>query len=162
MDDKQIVELYWQRNESAIDETASKYGPYCHSIAYNILDNDADAEESVNDTYLDAWNSMPPHRPSILATFLGKITRRISIDRWRKRSAEKRGGGQITVVLDELEECLSDGKSVEQEVEAKILSEVINAFVKSLPDTEQRVFLLPILVYGLRRDDCQRIWFLTK
>lgn len=136
MDDKQIVELYWQRNESAIDETASKYGPYCHSIAYNILDNDADAEESVNDTYLDAWNSMPPHRPSILATFLGKITRRISIDRWRKRSAEKRGGGQITVVLDELEECLTDGKSVEQEVEAKILSEVINAFVKSLPDTE--------------------------
>lgn len=141
MDDKQIVELYWQRNESAIDETASKYGPYCHSIAYNILDNDADAEESVNDTYLDAWNSMPPHRPSILATFLGKITRRISIDRWRKRSAEKRGGGQITVVLDELEECLTDGKSVEQEVEAKILSEVINSFVKSLPDTEQRVFL---------------------
>lgn len=141
MDDKQIVELYWQRNESAIDETASKYGPYCHSIAYNILDNDADAEESVNDTYLDAWNSMPPHCPSILATFLGKITRRISIDRWRKRSAEKRGGGQITVVLDELEECLTDGKSVEQEVEAKILSEVINSFVKSLPDTEQRVFL---------------------
>lgn len=141
MDDKQIVELYWQRNESAIDETASKYGPYCHSIAYNILDNDADAEESVNDTYLDAWNSMPPHRPSILATFLGKITRRISIDRWRKRSAEKRGDGQITVVLDELEECLTDGKSVEQEVEAKILSEVINSFVKSLPDTEQRVFL---------------------
>lgn len=141
MDDKQIVDLYWQRNETAIDETAAKYGPYCHSIAYNILDNDADAEESVNDTYLDAWNSMPPHRPSILSTFLGKITRRISIDRWRRRSAEKRGGGQITVVLDELEECIADEKSVEQEVEAKLLADVINFFVKALPDTEQRVFL---------------------
>ncbi len=141
MDDKQIVDLYWQRNQTAIDETATKYGPYCHSIAYNILDNNADAEESVNDTYLDAWNSMPPHRPSVLSTFLGKITRRISIDRWRRRNAEKRGGGQITVVLDELEECVADGKSVEQEVEAKMLADVINSFVKSLPDTEQRVFL---------------------
>jgi len=141
MDDKQIVDLYWQRNETAIDETAAKYGPYCHSIAYNILDNDADAEESVNDTYLDAWNSMPPHRPSILSTFLGKITRRISIDRWRRRSAEKRGGGQITVALDELEECIADEKSVEQKVEAKLLADVINSFVKALPDTEQRVFL---------------------
>ena len=141
MDDKQIVDLYWQRNETAIDETATKYGSYCHSIAYNILDNDADAEESVNDTYLDAWNSMPPHRPSILSTFLGKITRRISIDRWRRRSTEKRGGGQITVVLDELEECVADEKSVEQEVEANLLADVINAFVKALPETEQRVFL---------------------
>lgn len=141
MDDKQIVDLYWQRNETAIDETAAKYGPYCHSIAYNILNNDADAEESVNDTYLDAWNGMPPHRPSILSTFLGKITRRISIDRWRRRSAEKRGGGQITVVLDELEECIADEKSVEQEVEAKLLADVINFFVKALPDTEQRVFI---------------------
>ena len=141
MDDKQIVDLFWQRNETAIDETAAKYGPYCHSIAYNILDNDADAEESVNDTYLDAWNSMPPHRPSILSTFLGKITRRISIDRWRRRSAEKRGGGQITVVLDELEECIADKNSVEQEVEANLLADVINTFVKALPDTEQRVFL---------------------
>lgn len=141
MDDKQIVDLYWQRNETAIDETAAKYGPYCHSIAYNILNNDADAEESVNDTYLDAWNGMPPHRPSILPTFLGKITRRISIDRWRRRSAEKRGGGQITVALDELEECIADEKSVEQKVEAKLLADVINSFVKALPDTEQRVFL---------------------
>lgn len=141
MDDKKIIDLYWQRNETAIDETAAKYGPYCHSIAYNILDNNADAEESVNDTYLAAWSGMPPHRPSILSTFLGKITRRISIDRWRRRSAEKRGGGQITVVLDELEECIADEKSVEQEVEAKLLADVINSFVKALPDTEQQVFL---------------------
>lgn len=92
MDDKRIVELYFERSEQAVSETASKYGKYCYSIAYNILDNNEDAEESVNDTYVDAWNSIPPHRPSILSTFLGKITRRISIDRWRKGRAEKRGG----------------------------------------------------------------------
>lgn len=141
MDDKEIVELYWQRNESAIGETAARYGRFCHSIAFNILGNNEDAEESVNDTYLDAWNSIPPHRPSVLSTFLGKITRRVSIDRWRKRSAQKRGGGQIALALDELEECISGGKSVEQAVEAKLLSDVVNSFVKSLPDTERGVFL---------------------
>ena len=83
MDDELIVKLYWDRSENAISETDRKYGAYCHSIAYGILQSKEDAEESVNDTYMDAWNSMPPHRPSILATFLGKITRRISIDRWR-------------------------------------------------------------------------------
>lgn len=141
MDDKEIVELYWQRNEAAIDETAARYGKFCHSIAFNILGNNEDAEESVNDTYLNAWNSIPPHRPSVLSTFLGKITRRVSIDRWRKRSAQKRGGGQIALALDELEECISGGKSVEQAVEAKLLSDVVNSFVKSLPDTERGVFL---------------------
>lgn len=141
MDDKEIVELYWRRNEAAIGETAARYGKFCHSIAFNILGNNEDAEESVNDTYLNAWNSIPPHRPSVLSTFLGKITRRVSIDRWRKRTAQKRGGGQIALALDELEECISGGKSVEQAVEAKLLSDVINSFVKSLPDTERSVFL---------------------
>ncbi len=141
MDDQRIVELYWQRDESAIDETAAKYGDYCYSIAYNILDNHEDAEEIVNDTYTDAWNSIPPHRPSILSTFLGKITRRSAIDRWRRRSAEKRGSGQVAVVLDELEECIADGENVEEEVEARALSCVIDSFVKSLPEREQRVFL---------------------
>ena len=93
MPDDRIVELYWERSESAISETADKYGDYCSYIAYNILYNREDAEESVNDTWLDAWNNMPPHKPSILSTFLGKITRRISIDRWRKKHAGKRGGG---------------------------------------------------------------------
>ena len=114
MDDQRIVELYWERSEKAVSETASKYGKYCYSIAYNVLANKEDAEESVNDTYMDAWNSIPPHRPSILSTFLGKITRRISIDRWRKRSAKKRGSGVIPLVLDELHECVADYKSLEQ------------------------------------------------
>lgn len=141
MDDKQIVDLYWERKECAIEETASKYGSYCHSIAGNILHNPADAEESVNDTWLDAWNSMPPHRPSVLSTFLGKITRRISIDRWRKQNAKKRGGGQLPLVLEELEDCVSDGTSIEDETERRLLSEVIDSFVQSLPETEQKVFL---------------------
>lgn len=141
MDDKQIVDLYWERKECAIEETASKYGSYCHSIAGNILHNPADAEESVNDTWLDAWNSMPPHRPSVLSTFLGKITRRISIDRWRKQNAKKRGGGQLPLVLEELEDCVSDGTSIEDETERRLLSEVIDSFVQSLPEAEQKVFL---------------------
>ena len=115
MDDQRIVELYWERSEQAISETQSKYGSYCYSIAYNILNNNEDAEESVNDTYNDAWNSIPPHRPSILSTFLGKITRRISIDRWRKHNAEKRGGGEMPLVLDELQECVADEKTVTAE-----------------------------------------------
>ena len=91
MTDAQIVEMYWNRNEQAISVTAEKYGTYCYSVAYGVLHNEEDSEESVNDTYMSAWNSMPPHKPSVLKTFLGKITRRISIDRWRKKTAEKRG-----------------------------------------------------------------------
>lgn len=141
MNDEQIVDLYWARNEAAINETAVKYGSYCHSIAQNILDNRDDAEECVNDTWLDAWNSMPPHRPSILSTFLGKITRRISIDKWRHGNAKKRGGGQVPLVLEELEDCVSDGTSIEDEAERKLLAEVIASFVQALPETEQKVFL---------------------
>ena len=141
MDDTQIVELYWARKESAIEETETKYGSYCRSIAQNILHNPDDAEESVNDTWLDAWNSMPPHRPSVLSTFLGKLTRRISIDKWRRLNAKKRGDGQMPLVLAELEDCISDGKSIEEETERKLLAEVIASFVKSLPETEQKVFL---------------------
>ena len=89
MDDKQIVELYWARCEAAIEETAKKYGRYCHYIAYQILYNDEDAKEVVNDTYLNAWNSMPPHRPSVLKTFLGKLTRNISLNKYKQLTAEK-------------------------------------------------------------------------
>lgn len=141
MDDREIVELYWARSEQAISETRSKYGSYCYSIAYNILNSNEDAEESVNDTYHDAWNSIPPHRPSILSTFLGKITRRISIDRWRRRTAEKRGGGEMPLALEELQECVVADRDTEKEFEKKHLSDVVNSFVKKLPETEQKVFL---------------------
>lgn len=142
MEDSRIVELYWQRKEQAIHETDVKYGSYCRSIARNILKDSSDAEECVNDTYLDAWNAMPPSRPAILSTFLGKITRRISIDRWRIRSADKRGGGEVTLALDELEECVCGSHDVELEVQRKELVAAFRAFLARLPETERRVFLL--------------------
>ena len=141
MEDARIVELYWARSEKAIAETSEKYGKYCYAIAYNVLANHEDADESVNDTYLDAWNNMPPHRPAILSTFLGKITRRISIDKWRGRTAEKRGGGEIVLALDELSDCVPSSHNVEQEIEAAELAKVIDNFVMSLPLMDRRVFI---------------------
>lgn len=141
MEDGQIIELYWGRSEKAIQETAAKYGAYCHAIAFGILRDDMEAEESVNDTWLDAWNSMPPHRPAALAAFLGQITRRISIDRWRRRNAEKRGGGEIAVALEELGECTAGDENVQREAELRALGEALNDFLRSLPRTEQQVFL---------------------
>ena len=138
MEDNRIVELFWRRSESAIAETALKYEKYLHSISYQILTDTEDARECVNDTYNDAWQSMPPHRPLVLSTFLGKITRRISIDRWRMRNAKKRGGGEIILVLDELEDCVSGFDSVEGEMERR---ELLNSFLGTLADTERRVFL---------------------
>ncbi|MBQ6719968.1 MAG: sigma-70 family RNA polymerase sigma factor [Oscillospiraceae bacterium] len=141
MDDKRIIGLYFERREQAVEETAKKYGRYCYAIAYNILSDPEDAEESVNDTYLDAWNAIPPHRPNSLALFLGKITRRISIDRWRIRNAGKRGGGETALVLEELYQCVASDANPEREFERKQLAQVINQFVKSLPGNEQKVFL---------------------
>lgn len=128
MDDQNIIALYWARSETAISETAQKYGGYCFSIAKNILTNHEDAEESVNDTYLTAWNAMPPRRPSILATFLGKITRRLAIDLWRYRNACKRGGGEVTLALDELEDCASQD-SLEKAMDRKELAVAFNSFL---------------------------------
>lgn len=139
--DERIVELYWQRSEFAVSATADKYGDYCSYIAYNILYSREDAEECVNDTYLDAWNSMPPHRPVILSTFLGKITRRISLDRWRRKHAEKRGGGEMELVFDELEDCIADGGNAESAVERREMARIIGEFLDALPAVERRIFL---------------------
>lgn len=141
MEDQKIIDLYWQRSEQAIAETDAKYGGYCYTIAYNILSNREDSEESVSDTYLSAWRAMPPRRPGILAAFLGKITRHISIDRWRRRNAEKRGGGEMVLALEELESCLSDGVSTEDVLQKKELAVRINRFLDALPETERNVFL---------------------
>lgn len=141
MEDNQIVDLYWQRNECAIQETATKYEKYLHSISYRILSNHEDAEECVNDTYTHAWQSIPPHRPSILSTFLGKITRRISIDLWRKKNAARRGGGELPLVLDELEECVSGKEDVETEIERQELQKKLNAFLINLPRLERQIFM---------------------
>lgn len=141
MDDEQIVVLYWERSENAIRETAAKYENYCHSIAFGILKNHEDANESVNDTWLDAWNSMPPHRPSVLSTFLGKITRRVAIDRWRRDTAKKRGGGEMMLLLEELTECVPAEHTVEQDWELTELARTVNDFLLTLPEEKQRVFM---------------------
>ena len=141
MEDTQIINLYFARNEQAIQETDTKYGGYCYSIAYNILTNQEDAEESVSDTYLSAWNAMPPRRPPALADFLGKITRHISIDRWRKYRSFKRGGGQIEIALDELSECVSGAESAEDSAIRKETLASINRFLGKLSDVERSVFL---------------------
>ena len=129
MDDGSIVALYFARSEQAIRETDRKYGGYCYSIAYNILANQEDSEESVNDTYLSAWNSIPPRKPNPLAPFLGKIVRNISIDRWRKNGALKRGGGEMPLVLEELQECVASGENPEERYEQKELACQVRNFV---------------------------------
>ena len=141
MEDEKIVELYNSRDESAISETARKYGNYLFSISFHILSSREDAEECVSDTYRGAWNAIPPHCPAVLSAFLGKLTRRISIDRWRRRSADKRGGGQTALALDELADCVSGDGEVTDELERRELAKEISLFLSELPDTERRVFL---------------------
>ena len=141
MQDEKIVELYWQRDESAISETQAKYENYLYKIAYNILSDKEDSNESVNDTYLAAWNSIPPHKPNVLSTYLGKLTRRISIDIFRKRNRIKRQGSEYALSLNELNDCLSGDNSPEKDYEAKLLGEVINAFLRTLSDDARNVFI---------------------
>lgn len=141
MDDQSILDLYFSRSEEAIARTDQKYGRYCYAIAYNILTNREDAEESVSDTYLTAWKSIPPRKPSVLATFLGKITRHIAIDRWRARSADKRGGGELPLALDELAGCLEGTQDVEADYRRKELIRAYMKFLDALPAAERRVFL---------------------
>ena len=141
MDDLKIVELYWQRDEQALQKTEEKYHAYCHSIAFSILQNREDSEECVNDTWLAAWQSIPPHRPRMLRTYLGKITRRLSLKRYRSLTADKRGGGEVVLALEELAECIPDVHTPADELENDRLGKVINDFLDTLPDTEMRVFV---------------------
>ena len=141
MEDSQIVELYWRKDADAISETSSKYGPYCFAIADNILHNTEDSEECVNDTWLHAWNAMPPQRPNVLRMFLAKITRNLSINRFKARSTEKRGGGEILLVLDELADCLAGETDVEREYEGRELEQRIRRFVRGLPERDGNVFV---------------------
>ncbi len=141
MDDERIVSLYWQRDEAAIGCTEKKYSRYLLKIAYNILADLEDSNESVNDTYLAAWNAMPPHRPKQLSTFLGKLTRRISIDRLRKKHSAKRGGSQYALSLSELTQCLPGGTDPEQQTQAKELTSSIERFLLSCPEKTRNVFL---------------------
>lgn len=140
MEDHAIVDLYWSRDPEAIRQTGEKYGGYCRAIARNILPDRRDAEECVNDTWLGAWNAMPENRPGLLAPFLGKITRNLALTRWRAARTEKRGGGELPLVLDELSECVSPSDTL-RTLEAAELGEEINRFLRTLPERECGVFL---------------------
>ena len=141
MEDSKIIELYRQRNENAIMETRKKYGAYCLAVAKNVLHNQEDAEECVSDTYLKAWNTIPPQKPENLQMFLAKITRNQAINRFYANSAEKRGGGELALVLDELSECLASPSDVAEQYEGKELAQYVRKFVRMLPQREGNVFV---------------------
>ena len=141
MEDEKIIELYFERNESAISETAEKYGNYLYKIAFNILSDNEDSEESVNDTYMSAWNTIPPEKPNIFSAFLSKITRYISLNRYRAKKTEKRGGGEIDVAFEEIEECVPDKSDIYDEIEAKELAKMISDYLKNLPESERKIFV---------------------
>lgn len=141
MKDEEIVSLYWDRDERAIQETESKYDRYLTKIAYNILNDTQDSQESVNDTYLAAWNSMPPHRPGILSTYLAKLTRRISIDRFRYRTRDKRMASQYAISLSELEDCVSGGNTTEEAVNVKLLADAIGIYLRLQSEEARTAFI---------------------
>ena len=140
MEDRQIVDLYLKRSEEAISETDKKYGRYCHYIAYRILENDEDAKEVVNDTYLKTWNTIPPNRPDRLKPYVGMISRQLSLDRYEEYHAQKRSG-QVSLVLEELAECIPDNDSGADIGESVALRDALGRFVRSLPDKTQSIFL---------------------
>lgn len=141
MDDREIIELFWQRDQRAVAEASDKYGGYCRAIAGRILPSPEDAEECVNDALYRAWEAIPPQRPGSLSAFLGRLTRNLSLDRWRQDTARKRGGGQAALALSELDECVPAPSGVEEELDVRLLADCVERFVRTLPDTQRRVFL---------------------
>ena len=139
MDDKRIVELYFVRDEQALTETKEKYSRYLHRVAHNILQNQQDAEECVNDTYLRAWNAIPPHRPSRLSVFLGKITRRLALDRYAALTADKRGGGTQAAILDEWRDALPNVEA--DPADDKSVRDALSRFLRQLPADKRRTFI---------------------
>ena len=140
MDDNGIIGLFWQRDEAAIAQTAEKYGRRCSRIAMNILDNAQDAEECVSDTYLRAWNSIPPQKPSCFAAWLGRITRNLALNRLSAAKAAKRGDGQVVLALHELEECVSGAASCQSE-DGEII-EAVNEFLRGVRQRDRSIFIL--------------------
>jgi len=139
MDDKQIIDLYWRRSENAIAETENKYGRYCRSIAYNILNSVSDSEECVNDAYLKVWSAIPPQRPEKLSVFLGRIVRNLALDRCKYNTREKRGSGQMPLVIDELAECVSD--NTRNVIDDMVIVDCMNSFLDSLPEMTRIIFM---------------------
>lgn len=141
LEDEQIIDLYWDRNEKAISETDRKYGKYLYVIAYNIVHDRLDCEECLNDTYLGTWNSIPPHRPNVFQVFLSRIMRNIAIDKLRVNSAQKRIPSEMMVSLDELGDCIADDSSPDDELAVKQLSRTLSDYIRTLNDREQFIFV---------------------
>lgn len=141
MKDEKIVQLFWLRNEAALQETEHKYGKYLAKIARNFLSNPEDCKESVNDTYLKAWNSMPPHKPDFLSTYLGKIIRQVSIDMLRTMNRQKRQTSQYALSLEELAECVTGGNTTEDEVNMHLLAEAIERYLRTLTPQARTLFV---------------------
>ena len=172
LEDSKIIDLYWARKEQALAETDAKYGSYCRTIAQNILRNFEDTEECVSDTWLHAWNSMPPQRPGILSAFLGRITRNLSFDRCKYQQAAKRGGGALPLALDELGECIPASGRVEHALEQKELAAAIDRFLRTLPEKDCNLFLrrywyvdsISVIAdrYGMKENTVKSILFRTR
>ncbi len=141
MTDEQILDLYFARDEQAVAQTHKKYGGYCFTLANGILRSDQDAEEVVSDTYLNAWNAIPPKRPTSFKLFLARITRNLSFSRWRSQRAGKRGGGEMELVLDEQGQCIAAPGAVDDNLNGRELAKVIQRFLDTLPVREQNLFL---------------------
>ena len=146
MEDSQIIDLYWNRDQQAIEETADKYGGLLTRISQNILRSPRDAEECVNDTWLKAWTTMPQNRPDHLGAYLGRIVRNLALDRWRRGRAQKRGAG-LDAMLAELDECIPAKETTEEQVEARELTRLLERWLDSLPQ-EDRVLFVRRYWYG--------------
>ena len=142
LEDTRIVELYFQRNEEALTRSYEKYGGFCLAIAQRILSNRQDSEECVNDTWLGAWNTIPPTRPQSLSAFFGRITRNLAVDKLRRTTAAKRGSGEYTVALSELDECVPAPNDIERKLEEGQIASVINRWLGGLPREKAAVFIL--------------------
>jgi len=141
LEDERILDLYWARSESAIRETAKKHGKHCMGIAVNLLHNREDAAECVSDTYLRAWEAIPPQRPSELGAFLGKITRNLAISRYRERRAQKRGGDTVPLLLDELAQCVPAHSDTEADFDAAAVTAALEAFLLTQSVQNRELFL---------------------
>ena len=141
MTDTDIIDMYFARDQRAVEETQKRYGGYCYSIAQRMLDNKEDSEECVNDALLSAWNSIPPNRPKYLNLFLAKLTRNRALDRIKVENAKKRGGSEVNLIYEELSECIGDGRDIESELMAKELSQAVNDFTSELPEREGDILI---------------------
>lgn len=140
MEDQAIINLYFSRSENAVRETKAKYGRMLRSIAFGILKIQEDAEECENDTYLKTWYSIPPARPDVFSAFLSRIARNLSLDRFEYLHALKRGSGEIPLLLDELEECIIDGRE-ENHAEEEALKELLNHFLARMKKDARVIFM---------------------